>query len=248
MNAPLAFQQFQYAFAQHIRAPRGNPRPAGVPERRMRVYNELLYYNLTGFLDACFPVSRALLGERRWVKLGRGFFAGWRAQTPYFREIPREFLRWLMEGEPSVALPPFLIELVHYEWAELAVDVMDVVPPQTDRDGDLLQGRPVVNPALMNLAYRWPVHRIGPDYRPRKPQPTQLLVYRKRDDRVAFIEVNPVSARLIVLLQEKALTGRAGLLAIAGEIGHPDPEALVSMGAALLDQFRNEEVILGTTT
>ena len=50
MSRLPAFQQYQYAFTAHIRDPRRNPRPAGVPARRMRVYNQLLYNNLESFL------------------------------------------------------------------------------------------------------------------------------------------------------------------------------------------------------
>lgn len=246
LSAPLPFQQFQFEFAQHIRAPRVHPRPPGVSERRMGVYNELLYHNLTGFLDACFPVSRELLGQRRWTKLCRSFFAEWRSQTPYFREIPREFLHWLMERTPPVALPPYAVQLAHYEWVELAVDVMDVSLPEADRDGDLLQSLIVMNPALMNLSYEWPVHRIGRAYRPRKPSATQLIVYRKRNDRVGFIEVNAVSARLVAMLQQQSMTGHAALRAIAAELAHPDPDAVAAYGAVLLQRLLDEEVILGT--
>lgn len=247
MNAPLPFQQFQFDFARHIRAPREAPRPPGVPERRMRVYRELLYNNLVGFLDACFPISRRMLGEKRWGRLTRAFFSGWRSHTPYFREIPREFLHWLTECQPPVPLPPYQIELMHYEWAELAVDVMDVTTPSgINVEGDLLHERPVVNPALMSLAYRWPVHRIGPDYRPRKPAPAQFLVYRKRDETVSFIEINAVSARLISLLQAGTMTGHEALKEIASELAHPDVQAVIVNGAGLLSDLRNEQAILGT--
>lgn len=247
MNAALPFQEFQYAFARHIRAPRQHARPQGVPVRRMRIYNELLYNNLVGFLDACFPISQRILGERRWALLGKRFFAEWRSHTPYFREIPREFLRWLMEAESPVAMPAFMIELLHYEWAELAVDVMDApVPADIDESGDLLDKRPVVNPALMSLTYQWPVHRIGPSYRPRKPHPTQLLVFRDDGCKVRFIEINPVSARLVGLLQSAAVSGRQALQQIAVELGHADPEAVVANGAALLRSLREEQVFLGT--
>lgn len=251
MSAPLLpFQEFQYAFARHIRAPRRHSRPEGVPARRMQIYNELLYNNLTGFLDSCFPVSRQILGERRWGRLSRTFFAEWRSHTPYFREIPREFLRWLMEGAASVRLPvelpPFLIELAHYEWAELAVDVMDATAPSgVDAKGDLLNQRPVVNPALMNLAYQWPVHRIGPAYRPRKSQPVQLLVFRDEVEKVRFMEINPVSARLIALLQPSTITGREALLTIAQELVHPEPESVLASGMALLNKLRDESALLG---
>jgi hypothetical protein len=237
-----AFQEFQRDFGRHIRDPRAAVRPAGVPARRMAIYSELLFNNLTGFLDACFPVTRSVLGERRWRRLNRAFFREARCHTPYFREIPRAFLGWL----PADAGPAWLMELAHYEWVELALDVMAADTPPHDPRGDLLAGVPVLAPALMNLAYAWPVQRIGPDYRPRKPQPVHLLVFRDAADAVQFVELNPVSARLVTLLQEEGRSGRAACLAIAAEIGHPQAEAVVAHGAAVLAELRAAGAILGS--
>jgi hypothetical protein len=243
MDAFHEFQRFQHAFGRHIRDPRGVPRPAGVPARRMAIYNELLFNNLTGFLDACFPVTRSVLGERRWRRLNRAFFREARCHTPYFREIPREFLRWL----PNDAGPAWIPELVHYEWVELALDVVEVETPAHDPQGDLIDGKPVLAPALMNLAYQWPVQRIGPNYRPRKPRPTHLLVYRDAVDAVRFVELNPVSARLVTLLQAGKLSGRAACLTVAAEIEHPQPEAVIAHGAAVLADLHAAGAILGST-
>ncbi|MDO8958738.1 MAG: putative DNA-binding domain-containing protein [Rhodocyclaceae bacterium] len=242
-----AFQQFQIDFGRHVRDPRTSPRPAGLPARRAAIYNELLYNNLEGFLLACFPICHRLLGKRRWPKLVRAFFRDTRCHTPYFREIPREFLHWLTETETlPVQLPPWLRELAHYEWVELALDVMETKLPACGHNGDLLAGIPVLAPALMNLAYAWPVQRIGPDYRPRKPITTHLLVYRDRNDQVQFIELNPVSARLVALLQEGRLTGREACRAIADEIGHPHPEAVLAHGAKMLAGLHTAGAILGS--
>lgn len=238
----LAFQQFQHAFGRHIRDPRQAVRPTGVPARRMAIYNELLFNNLTGFLDACFPVTRGVLGEGRWRRLHRAFFREARCHTPYFREIPREFLRWL----PADAGPPWLAELAHYEWTELALDVMATDVPPHDPQGDLMSGVPVLAPALMNLAYQWPVQRIGKDYRPRKQRPVNLLVYRDAADAVRFVELNPVSARLVSLLQQGDQTGRSACLTIAAELGHPEPEAVVAHGARVLADLRDSGAILGS--
>lgn len=248
MNAPLPFQEFQFALARHLRSPCNAGRPAGVAPRRAGIYRELVRNNLEGFLLACFPISRALLGPRRWQRLVSEFFRDVRCHTPYFREIPREFLRWLLEMETSpVVLPPWSRELAHYEWAELAVDVMEAdALPNHDATGDLMTGQPVLAPALMNLAYAWPVHRIGRDWRPRKPQATHLLVFRDADDAVQFIELNPVSARLVALLQAEGLTGHAACLRIAGELGYPNPDALLFHGAQLLQQLRAAGAILGS--
>ena len=46
-----------------------------------------------------------------------------------------------------------------------------------------------VNPTLLNLAYDWPVHRIGPWLATRKPAATHLLVFRDRR-RGSLVEVN----------------------------------------------------------
>lgn len=246
MNAPLPFQQFQIDFGRHLRDPQGRHRPAGVPARRSAAYRELLRNNLEGFLLACFPVSRRLWGAQRWDRLVSAFFRDARCQTPWFREIPREFLRWLGNAYPlPVTLPPWALELTHYEWVELALDVMDTATPAHDPQADPVTGIPVLAPALMNLSYAWPVHRIGPDYRPRKPRPTQLLVFRDGDDAVRFIEINPVSARLIALLSAGTLRGDAACRRIARELDHPDPEAVLRHGAGVLRDLQAVGAILG---
>ena len=241
------FQDFQRAFARHLRDPRHTPRPAGVPARRMAVYNELVFNNICGFLDSCFPVCRATLGDARWRRLNRSFFRDWPAQTPWFREIPREFIRYLNDAEITQPLPAWLAELAHYEWVELAVDIMDCAISAPNPDGDLLRQTVLLNPALMNLAYAWPVHRIGPAYRPRKPQPTYLVVYRDSADKVQFTAINPVTARLLTLLGEQSCTGEAALRQIAAELQHPAPAQLIAFGAALLDDLRRQGIILGSS-
>jgi len=244
MNAD--FRNFQHAFAGHLRDPQHTPRPAGVPARRMAVYNELLFNNICGFVDACFPVSRAIVGEQRWRRLCRTFYRDWPLHTPWFREIPREFARYLAEGDIRQPLPAWLAELAHYEWAELAVDVTDCAIPAHDPAGDLLAKPVALNPALLNLAYTWPVHRIGPDYRPRKPQPTHLVVYRDADDSVQFSAINAVTARLLALLATVPTSGETAIRQIAAELQHPAPEQLLAHGAALLDDLRRQGIVLGS--
>lgn len=244
MTTP-SFQTFQREMARHLRDPHHTPRPAGVPARRMGVYNELLFNNITGFLDRCFPVCRAVLGEARWRGLNRSFWRDWPLHSPLHRDMTREFVRYL-QSRPHGRWPAWLPELARYEWAELAVDLMDVVPPPHDADGDLQHGALVLNPAMMNLSFEWPVHRIGPDHRPRKPQPTGLLVYRDREEAVQFVHVNPVTARLLQLLGEQAMPGEAACRQLASELQHPDPAQLLAFGLQLLAQLRERGVVLGT--
>jgi len=241
----MEFQNFQQAFARHLRDPRRAPRPAGVPARGMGVYQELVGNNLQGFVDSAFPVCRAILGEARWLRLGRRFRRDWPLRTPWFREIPREFMRFLADT-PGLRLPRWLPELAHYEWVELAADIADAPIPPHDPGGDLRHGTVVLNPVLFNLTYAWPVHRIGPDWRPRRPVATQLLVYRDADDVVRFSETNPVTARLLALLAATPQSGAAAARQIAGELQHGDPEQLIDFAVELLADLRRQGVVLGT--
>ena len=249
MNEPAAlpeFQRYQLAFAAHIRDPRAHPRPAGVDARRMKIYNELLYNNVEGFLLACFPVLRQVLGARKWAKLVRAFFSTHRSRTPYFRQIPDEFIQFLQnEWTPPEGYPPFTLALAHYEWIELALSVSNRSEDrEVDAAGDLVEGVPVLNPVLANLRYDWPLHRIAPR-RALQPAETYLLVFRDADDVVQFIEINAFTARLLTLLEPGMLSGRAALETIATESRHPDPALVIQAGGALLDDLRTRGAILG---
>lgn len=246
-----SFQQYQYAFTAHLRDPRTVKRPSGVDARRMKIYADLLYSNIEHIMLNCFPVLHTVLGKRRWKRLVRSFFATHRSHTPYFRQVPDEFIEFLQnEWQPDAAYPEFMLELAHYEWMELVLAVSNR-EPEWDRvrhDGDLLSGMPVINPVLAVLAYAYPVHRIGPRY---KPEPegkleTHLLLFRDQAGQVRFNVINPVTARLLGLVQEGQGSGQDVLLRLAQELGHPEPQALVYFGAGILENLRAEGAILGS--
>lgn len=247
----MEFQHYQRKFTAHIRDPRAADRPKGVPARRMKVYNELIYNNLEGFLLACFPVCRKILGKRRWERLMRIFLRDHECHTPYFRQIPEEFLKFLQGGWVLPEdFPAFLPELAHYEWVELELDTSDrdAHLPTHDPEGDLLAGRPLLNPVMRVLAYRWPVHRLSPRFKPNEPpaQPTFTLAYRGNDHRVRFILINSATARLLTLLQEHSgQTGREMLALLEMEMSLPTG-ALQDHGTELLDDLRRQGAILGT--
>jgi len=248
--AKPAFIQQQYAFAAHIRDPRHNAAPVGIEDRRMGIYRELFFNNVEGFLASSFPVLRELMDDDSWHDLARDFFARHRCHSPLFLDIPREFLDYLDEERDERGTDlPFMRELAHYEWVELALSVAenDQGAPVAV-EGDLLAGAPLLSPLAWPLSYQYPVHRISPDFQPREPgaQPTYLLVYRDTRDQVGFIELNPVSARLFSLLQEQSEhSGRALLQQIAAELQHPDPGLVIDSGHAILDEWRRLDIVRG---
>ena len=248
------FMQRQYEFAAHIRDPEHNKVPAHLEDRRMKIYRDLFYNNVEGFLSNSFPVLRELMDDNNWHALARDFFAHHQSHSPLFLEISREFLNYLEQerGERPDDFP-FLLELAHYEWVELAVSIADIAEQTVavDPQGDILDGTPLLSPVAWPLSYRYPVHRISPDFIPDTPgeQITYLLVYRDDRDEVGFMELNQVSARLFALLQEdSARSGRAALLMIADELQHPDSDAVVSGGNQILQEWQQRGIILGALT
>ena len=249
MNKPAAlpeFQRYQLAFSAHLRDPQAHPRPAGVDARRMKIYTELLYNNVEGFLLTCFPVLRKVLGARKWAKLVRAFFSTHRSRTPYFRQIPDEFVQFLQnEWTAPEDYPPFTLALAHYEWIELVLSVSNRrLDRAVDAASDLLDGVPLLSPVLANLRYDWPVQRIAPR-RTIQPVETFLLVFRDAGDEVQFSEINAFTARLLTLLEPGMLTGRVALQQIADESRHPDPALILQAGAALLQDLRTRGAIVG---
>jgi hypothetical protein len=245
------FQRYQFSFTRHVRDPGRDPRPEGVVAQRMQVYNDLLFKNVFNLVSSCFPVAHTILGEKRWEALVRSFFVQHRCRTPYFRQIPEEFLQFMQEREPNADEPPFLIYLMHYEWVELAVEVSDkeVEATHVDTAGDLRSQRPIMTPAHMLLTYPYAVHRIGEHYQPTEQQQeeTNLLVFRDSDDAVRFIVLNPVSARLIYLIGSGTLTGDEAVSTVVAELEHPDPQAATAGGREILEGLRREGAIVGTT-
>jgi hypothetical protein len=242
----------QRAFAGHIRDPDGHARPADIEDRRMAIYRDLFFNNVSGLLKANFPVLHRVLGDAAWKALVRDFLVEHRCATPLFPELGQELLAYVAETRGQRAGdPPFLLELAHYEWVETALNFSDdeADPSLADPNGDLLAGAPLVSPLAWNLSYRFPVHQIGPDHQPDAPpaEPTHLVVYRNRQDRVEFLQINAVTQRMLQLLQEDiARTGLDVLNAIAGELRHPQPEQVVAAGRGLLEDLRQRHVILGT--
>jgi len=248
-----AFKQVQYAFTQHVRNPDKFPCPENIEARRMNIYNELLFNNVEGFMSNGFPVLRSITPDDRWIRLVRHYFETHRASTPLFPEMTREFLRYLEHERNAQADDfPFMLELAHYEWVELALSISEQETnlQHIDFDGDLLDGIPVLSPLAWPLSYQYPVHRISPDFLPTEPgqQPTYLVVYRNLNDEVHFLELNPVSAHLLqLILDERQQTTRQMLTTIAEQLQHPNPELVIQGGLQILHDLKTRNVILGVS-
>ncbi len=223
----------QLAFAARIRQPESQALLPGITAERMAVYEGLFFNNIESFLSSGFPVLRRLFDDARWQRLVRSFIAGHRCATPYFLEIGAEFVGWLQHGFVAEADdPPFLIELAHYERVELELDVAEAELPA--------QGW---SPLAWPLAYAWPVQRLSAEYRPQQApaEPTCLLAWRDRSDKVRFQQLSPFAYHLALRLQAGEASAPA-LLALADASGLAADEPYFTHAQALLDDWQRQDI------
>jgi len=148
-------QRLQYQFTAHMRDPQANPAPAGIEDRRMGIYRDLIFCNMEQFVSSNFPVIRTLYNDAEWNSLVRDFLREHECHTPLFPEFGREFLRYVeWRQQQGKGDPPFLLELAHYEWAELALnlDENEISAVPHDADGDAVSGIPAMSPLACVLA------------------------------------------------------------------------------------------------
>lgn len=235
----LSLHESQMAMAGYLRDPAASPAPQGVEQRRLDIYRRLVYNNIEGFISKGFPVLRSLYEHDDWHQLVRGFILEHRCSTPYFMEISQEFLQYLLqEYQPRDLDPPFMAELAHYEWVELALDVAEESPPPAVPVHDPLAVVPRLSPLAWLLSYRFPVHRIGPQNQPHEvSEPTYLVVYRDRLERVRFMELNAVTARLVEMTRDNSVDTGAGLLGTLAAETRMERQALLAFGAQLLAEL-----------
>ena len=140
--------------------------------------------------------------------------------------------------------PPWLPELAHYEWIELDLQLRDDTPDD-DTDGNP-EREFALAPLVRPLAYAWPVHRIGPAYRPTTPPdaPTLLLARRDAAGDVRFSELSPLVFRLLELLDERVhRTGTGVVGQLADEAGRAGDTAFLQDAADMLGRLVDEGIV-----
>ena len=201
----MQFQQVQQAFIAHIKDPQHQPAPQGIEARRMAIYRELFFNNIQGFVSTAFPVLKSLYSDSGWQQLIRQFFINYQCSSPYFLHIAEHFLHYLQQDyQPQADDPVFLLELAHYEWAELYLATKQVTQTETVLSREQVSQHPLqLSQLCMLLAYPYQVHMISRDYQPATPGDVQCyLLYRNTADEVKFVLINQLTAALLHCLQQ----------------------------------------------
>ena len=203
----VSFKDTQVEFTTYIRDPENNPAPSDVKTQRMEMYRTLMFNNVESFISSNFPVLRRIFDEPFWNAMVQDYFSHHTNKTPYFSEIGEEFLHYLEhEREFHSEDPPFILELAHYEWVEMAASIATEHLPERSLGLEELDESIVLrlSPLAWPLVYQYPVHNLSPEFQPTSPpeQPTFLLVFRDRDNEVRFLELNAMTYQMLQVIQE----------------------------------------------
>lgn len=243
------FKAKQAEFAGYIRNPRQAASPADVPSRRMAMYRELFFNNIDSFLASNFPVLRSLLNDSQWYELAQDFYSQHRCATPYFCEIAEEFLDYLQNQRQQPGDFPFLLELAHYEWVEMALSISQETPRFGDQDfaAEIMQRSMALSPVAWPLVYRFPVQRICSDYLPLEApeQATYLIVYRDVDDDVHFMQTTGFGFGLLQWIEQNpGRSGEAALQALAAAWPQLSTQQLSEFGGQTLQQLAAKHILI----
>ena len=254
MQVPEQLRLQQFLLSKHIRDPENNPPPPDIEDRRLAIYRDLFYNNMEGLLAGNFPVIHEILDDESWHGLIHAFYREHLCQTHLFPEVPREFIRFLQTRiDNDEQDPPWLMELAHYEWVELALDLAENDDSENEiiaQQESILETAFSLSPLAWPLGYQWPVHRLSPGYLPEESpdSPTFLLVRRDQHYKVHFDEISALIFRLLQLTSDAPdLTAKQQLTGLATEANAEDLDSFIELGLGLYQDLISKHVLRPTS-
>ncbi|MCD6045213.1 MAG: hypothetical protein K0R48_376 [Gammaproteobacteria bacterium] len=167
---------------------------------REKIYYHLVRANLHEVLAHIYPRVINYVGAENWAFLLDEFLHQHAAATPYFYQLPDEFLSFLWHNKAHYGQWPWLWSLAHFEWMELVATVAD--EPLPEPNTALLR----CSPLAYYCQYDYAVHPLDKEYTAleRRAQPWQGVVYRNRKHLVHWFALETWPALLLqTILQYK---------------------------------------------
>ncbi|WP_100550501.1 HvfC family RiPP maturation protein [Caedibacter taeniospiralis] len=213
---PFEFQATQKSFARRIRHKDRVPLPEGIPLQRMQVYEQSFFNGINELLSNCFPICINALPSKKWHEIVTQFYAEHPCQSPFFYEIPQSFVEFLLHHKMLWQTDyPFLMELAHYEWMEMVIEMAEGEAPSTLMTREIDDNHTIysVSDVAEIVAYHYPVHQISATFLPEigDQKPTFFCIYRNSKDAVQSLELNALTARFLQHLKQTPQTLKQAL-------------------------------------
>jgi hypothetical protein len=182
-------------------------RALGNETARWQAYRRMVRSRFYQTIDHAFERLIGVVGVERFHRVVDRFLAEDPPRSPYLRDLPGEFLRFVEKHPSALAepepLPPYALDLMRYEWAELDAAYSHEEVRADDVVALDMQRPAVLSPAhrLLRLEHR--VHAIGTDGAgaPAERALVHLLLYRDRHTHeVETLELTPVAATMLATI------------------------------------------------
>lgn len=219
-----------------------------VGAERILVYRALVHNRMRNATRAFIPRTVARLGASRF----RGEFERWvderAAQSHYLRDVPEEFVRWVIPRwtlDPEI--PEYIPDLARHELLDNSVR-NDPAGGEPETGQPVALDRPLAFDGTVRLLdYTFAVHRLPADRGDTtapEPKPTALLVYRDPEHTVRYLELTPfAAASLRRLLAGETVQG--ALQGAAADLGEPLDDEKLASAATLLADLADRRAMLG---
>jgi len=137
------------------------------------------------------------------------YFCSHACASPYLWKMPFEFFEFIKENAFGLQTKyPCLSDLLLYEWVEIEVFMMEDPEVSYSKKGSIASDALVLNPACILQYFQYPVYnKTATDISSNDSGHYFMLTHRNPETNlVRFLEVAPMFARMIELLDEKSLT------------------------------------------
>lgn len=195
----ISFQTMQQQFCEWIRDPDLGI-PQELPVERMQIYRDLLFNNISSFIDLVYPVARTMLPELKWQQLLSEFFQKAECRSPLYNDISLEFREYLTDQRhPILQEYPWLAELLQFEWLELYLDTVEIENVVLHENYNWQ-----LTTKVWVLVYQYPVYLWSILMTPEQVElmPGAIMVWRDEQDKVCIEQLSPLFSMVIEQLNQ----------------------------------------------
>ncbi len=217
--------------------------------QRFLIYRTLVHNRLRAATREFIPRTAARRGKEPFIADFAAFMAEHASTSPYLRDVPGEFVAWVVpRWQADASLPGYLGDLARHELLEGEVK-------NAPGGGESPTGSPLALDAALVfdgstrlMQYGWAVHRLPyatDDRSDPEPEPTRLLVYRDADAKVRYLELTPWAASVMATLAVGNEPLGRGLSVAAQALGEPLDDDKLAKAAMLFAELADRGVLLG---
>ena len=239
--------QYQSDLANYCRTGNSSLIP-GANKANIKQYKHICFYIVAEMLEATYPLTQTLLKGKEWSTLIKEFIKNYPCSSPQVWYMPKEFYQYLSSiSHPILLKYPYLLELLWFEWLELALYMMEDTPATYIAVGNIETDELILNPEIHFQHFHYPVHLkkaktiqegdIGNYY---------LVIHRKPDtSEVLFTDVSQAFKLMLEMLSKKPYTVCDLTKAICQNLGIMYSKQVLHTTTKFLHECLKSQLIIG---